>query len=283
VKFFQQTRKFFFWVAPLAVIASLSACSSEKKPTGQVVASIDGSDITLRDLQSELTATGFKPGPVSRAQRSELLEQVIQRKLLAAEARSAGIDKSPDYLASVQRMREVLLTSALLNQRALQYPNPSESETQQFVSDNPQIFADRKIYTLDQISTASEGIPQNDLKALETNDQIAKYLTLKKHQFARQINKVDGATLSKDLVSQIDMLSNGTSFIVARGSQLIISSKVYVESSPIDTRKKNELAIEMLRKRDLNKAVEDQISYRRKSAKIVYSDGYAPKKDQEKD
>jgi len=62
----------------LLVAATLVGCT-DQKPTGQVIATVNGKEITAQDLQAEYRATGINNAP-------QLLRNVIDRKLLAATA-----------------------------------------------------------------------------------------------------------------------------------------------------------------------------------------------------
>ena len=99
----------------LVAALALTACGSPE-PTGQVIARLDGSDITRRDLLVELQATaGGLDADLATAEPA-LLRRVADRRLLAAEARRRRIDRSPEYLGLERRAREELLV-ALLDRR----------------------------------------------------------------------------------------------------------------------------------------------------------------------
>jgi peptidyl-prolyl cis-trans isomerase C len=257
-------------------LVGLTGCEEKSEPTGQVVASIDGEDITQRDIRSELLAANVQAAPQTQAQRSEVLERIISRKLLTIEAKKARLDKSPDYLAAVQRMREVILASMLVNERMQQFPTPSAAEVQQFINDNPQKFGGRKIYDLDQISTSATSLDKKDLQKLDSNEAVVRYLTSKKHPFQRRRSKLDAISLPKEMVDQIDKLPEGMPFIIANGEQLLINSKLNVTNAPIGPKEQQNAAMEILKKQNVEKALEDQVNYRRKAVKIEYKPGYAP-------
>nr|WP_290438431.1 EpsD family peptidyl-prolyl cis-trans isomerase [Sphingobium phenoxybenzoativorans] len=257
-------------------LVGLTGCEEKSETTGQVVASIDGEDITQRDIRSELLAENVQAAPQTQAQRSEVLERIISRKLLAIEAKKARLDKSPDYLAAVQRMREVILASMLVNERMQQFPTPSSAEVQQFINDNPQKFSGRKIYDLDQISTSVASLDKNELQKLNSNEEVVRYLTTKKHPFQRRRSKLDAVSLPKEMVNQIDKLPDGMPFIIANGQQLLINSKVNVINAPIGPKEQQNAAMEILKKQNVEKALEEQVNYRRKAVKIEYKPGYAP-------
>src|SRR5258706_9600009 len=71
-------------LAAVSVSLVLSACGSKNKtPTGQVVATVDGKEITAIDLRSELGNFSTADAKVRKAAEQQALNGIISRKLLA--------------------------------------------------------------------------------------------------------------------------------------------------------------------------------------------------------
>ena len=264
-----------FPILSAAALLCVGGCASETKPSGQVVATVDGTDITQRDMQSELLANGLQTAPQTKQLRSEVLEKIINRKLIDLEAQKAGVDNSPDYLAAIQRAREVILAQMFVTQRVQQYPEPSPADVQQFVADNPQMFSERKVYTLDQISLMGDTTVLKHLQELSSMEEIVKWLKLRKVPYSRRQAKVDSSSIAKDLVIKMNAIANGIPFITQQSANLLVSSKLDVASAPLGKDLQQDAAA-ILKRQNVEKAIEDQISYRRRAAKITYKSGYAP-------
>src|SRR4029079_16187186 len=98
-------RREFQFAAISVACWALCACDSGGKPvtagsepTGQVVATVNGQEITLRELNAEL---GAAPPPIdpkaAKAAEQAALRSIIGRKVLAGAAREQGLDKTPDF------------------------------------------------------------------------------------------------------------------------------------------------------------------------------------------
>src|SRR3546814_12782859 len=95
----------------MATALSLAACDGKPEksvPVGQVIASVDGMEITQRDLVAEMDMSGPAEENPERA-REAALQQSVVRKLLAKEARTRELDASPDFGLLRQRAEATVL------------------------------------------------------------------------------------------------------------------------------------------------------------------------------
>ena len=77
----------------LVCLALLAAC--EKKATGQVAAVVNGEEITLQEINTELEA--LSPSQQDAKDKKKLqqaaLQRIVERRLLAQAARDDGLDE----------------------------------------------------------------------------------------------------------------------------------------------------------------------------------------------
>ena len=73
---------------------------------GQVVATINGKDVTIHELNAELQGANV-PANISADQKKQIeqaaLQQVVNRRILADIARERGLDKTPMFLLQEKR------------------------------------------------------------------------------------------------------------------------------------------------------------------------------------
>lgn len=133
----------------LASLALLASCR-DTQPAGQVIATVDGHDITDTELAAEARAA---PAP-----RGALLERLIDRALLARAARRRDADLSPTFLADLRRTRDLLLADSLRRQVAARLPAPDDARARAYVAAHPWAFADRAQVILVAPDGAATGI-----------------------------------------------------------------------------------------------------------------------------
>ena len=136
-------------VAAVSAGLSLSGCDQVKKlmgggkPSGQVVATVDGEEITSLQLRTELGNFGSRDPEVMKAAQQQALQRIIMRKLIAKKAREEKLDKGTDYTLQVERGQEALLAQLYQRKLATKAPQPTKAEAEAYVTANPARFLSR--------------------------------------------------------------------------------------------------------------------------------------------
>jgi len=270
-------------VAGAVTLALLtSACSFfEKKPGGQVVAVVNGEEITQQDLNAELGNAQIPSGADRNRILAQVLQRVIDRKLLVQRAKEQGLDKSPDYLGQLRRMQDELAISMLSSNASKSIPLPDQAAIDAFIASHPAAFSERKRYTLDQIA-----IPQSTDRAVlekltpaHTLEQVATILTGAGIKFTRGPATFDTALAPPQLAQRIATLPPGEPFVVPINGRFLVNSVKSSEPVPMNAEDAKPAALELMRQQSLNSAIQKQLSDARGKAKIAYQAGFEAPKD----
>jgi peptidyl-prolyl cis-trans isomerase C len=265
-------------------LASLSLAGCGKEATGQVAAVVNGEEITLQEINAELGNTPIPEGVDKKVVQQAALQKIVERRLLAQAAREDGLDKTPDYLLRERQLRDALLVQ-LMGQRAERAQKvPDQQEIDKFIGDNPLMFAERKILTIDRIQFA---LPEkvDQLKALENDhsmDAVAARLQQMGIQFRRDTPQVDAASLGQQRMAQIRALPAGEPFVVPENGVVTVGVIVGERSEPVSASEGRPLAVQALRKQKLNDTVQQRLKQSRAAAEIEYQTGFAPAADKTK-
>ena len=98
-----------------AALLALAACG-DKSPQGQVVATVNGEEITAQEVNAEAQALNLPANANREAVLPQILQRVLDRKLLVGVARERKMDKSPDFLIQRRRAEETVLATMLARQ-----------------------------------------------------------------------------------------------------------------------------------------------------------------------
>lgn len=124
-----------------ALLAGLLVAACDPNAVdGQVLATVKGVEVTRRDLIAEQPQLGDST--------QDVLQKVIDRKLLVADAYKQNVDADPDYLAAFRKAREELLVDALKRKMARKLPQPGLKDLFRFAEQRPWLFAKRELITL---------------------------------------------------------------------------------------------------------------------------------------
>ena len=268
-----------YWiVAAVAAGVLTSACT--RKAEGQTVAVVNGEEVTVPDLNFALDQAKVPQGADKDAVRAQVLQQLVDRRLLAEQARKEGIDKSPEFLNRERRADEDLLISMLAARRLNTTQLPSDREVEAFMASHPGIFADRQIWNLDQVQYT---VPTNpaaitEIQDAHSIDQLIAVLQKNKLGFSRQKNRLDTAAVPAELYGKLTSLPPGEPFVVPMGNRAIASAIVGKEAHPLTGDEAKPIAVEAMRKQQTAKSLEGLLKSLKSSAKIEYQKGYAPPK-----
>ncbi|MDB5686469.1 MAG: Peptidyl-prolyl cis-trans isomerase, EpsD family, partial [Rhizorhabdus sp.] len=207
------------------MIAALLLSGCNKEPKGQVVAIVNGDEVSMQELNSELQGVRIPDSIDRKALRRDVLARIIDRKLIVQQARDQGIDKTPEFVSQRRRLEENLLVSMLGQKIARTVPMPDDRDITQYIADNPTQFARRERLLLDQLQfEAPKDV--NKLMALRnahTLDAVAAGLQQLGIAFARGKGVIDTGRLDPQLMQKINDLPPGEPFVLPSNGQFVAS------------------------------------------------------------
>jgi len=248
-----------------AIALAVSGCnfgSKPKAPTGQVVATVGGHEITVRQLHAELNNAAALPPAAQKEQQRAALNFMIERTVLADEARKQGIDKNPDFILLNQRATDMLLVQQLQAKIAASVPPPTLEEASRVESANPNVFAERKIFDVDQIriDRPSDSNVLAKLQPLKTLDEVANFLTQSHLPFQRGTAIIDAVGQNPQLISAIVALPPQEVFVFPAGNQILISQVRNARTEPFTGDSANKYALNVLRLQHTQAAVQKHMA-----------------------
>lgn len=173
----------------------LAACSNEA-PKGQVIARVNGTEITRRELMAEMRARNMPADPQGRTHERLLLEQIIDRKLIAAQAREALVERSPEFQISRRRGDEIALADILLQRLGTRIAVPNARMVERYIAENPYMFELRMIVVVDRLVVDSKNARNvSQLRASGDLDAIQAMLLKTGLAFGRDQTIVDTRAL----------------------------------------------------------------------------------------
>lgn len=262
-------------VTALLGVLALGACNIKSAiPGGQVVATVDGEEITRAELNAVLPN-----GPVgnnAKAIQSAALDHLIAQKLLAAEARRQRIDHSQDYLIASRRANDEILADLLTRKTVQELRTPYSQNVSAFVQANPTRFAQREILAVDQIRFSDSTIDDAKMRDLHTLDAVIALLNQKKIEYKRGNTAIDSIKLEPAAFRQLTNLPAGEPFIVHDGGLTLVSVIVGRQPAPVPPEKTNEAALQILREQAARDALNQQMKTLRSKANIQFENGFGP-------
>lgn len=271
------TSRLFWLTVPLSLTVALAAC--DKKPTGQIVAVVNGEEISQSELNQEIQGANIPAGADKKAVMRDVLQRVIDRRLLAQAAKDQGIDRDPAYVSMQRRMSEELLVQMSAKKASDSIKVPDAAAIDKFVSENPAMFGQRMKLKLDQIAFEMPRNPEA-LKQFSNDhslEAVAATLTRLNMKYQRGAGAVDTGTIAAPMLKQIEALPPGEPFIVPVQGKVVASVITGREPIALTPEQIRPLAVESIRSKELSGIGTSRIKDARTKAKIEYAPDFAPK------
>jgi peptidyl-prolyl cis-trans isomerase C len=112
--------------ALILVAAGLSACGNKTKEAkpGQALASVNGEEITVLQLNEELQRAGVGAAQQDAASK-QLLQVLIDRQLLQSEAAREKLDRDPKVMQAIERAKALIVAQAYMQKRVGNQARPT--------------------------------------------------------------------------------------------------------------------------------------------------------------
>ncbi|MBL8770962.1 MAG: SurA N-terminal domain-containing protein [Phenylobacterium sp.] len=271
-------------VAAVSVGLTLSGCDQVRrlagggKAEGQVVATVDGQEITSLELRTELGNFASRDPNVMKAAQQQALQRIIMRKLMAAEAREQKLDKSAEYNLQVARGEEALLGSLLQRKMASKAAQPTKAQAQAYVAAHPEKFGERKVMFVDQIIAAPNKISPDRFQPLKTMDEVKALLNSEGVQYQENAVVLDTLSANPRLVQGVNNLPPGEIFVIPQGGAILFNRVTASRAVPFGGDASVAYAMNALRQERAQELVGKQLADMRKAAepKITYNAAFKP-------
>jgi EpsD family peptidyl-prolyl cis-trans isomerase len=139
----------------LALAGALAACGASKTPD-QLIVKGDKFEITLQEYDQLLRrlppVTKEAVAPLRRA----LLQQLIDEKLLAEAAVSAGIDRDPASSQAIAAAKRTILAQAYVQTLTGNVPKPNEAAIEDYYVAHPALFGNRRRFIVEEYALRSD-------------------------------------------------------------------------------------------------------------------------------
>ncbi|AMO96080.1 peptidyl-prolyl cis-trans isomerase, EpsD family [Collimonas fungivorans] len=223
----------------LLTVMNLSACDDQKKKTGQVVARINGEEISAPQLEAELQyakrlqQNGSAP---RQTMREQAMEALIDRQLLLDEALRNKIDRDPALIQIIERFKTQAIVQAYLESKAGNQEQPGKAEIESYFHAHPEMFARRKVFEVEQLIIADQDFSAA-LKAVmdssKSLNQVAAWLRQRKIAHAQRQYSYSSAELPPEVGSRLQALGRNRLFVMKDGQRDLLCALTELRDSPV--------------------------------------------------
>jgi len=256
----------------LLAAAGLSACGNKEKKPGQALASVNGEEITVLQLNEEMQRANVQ-APQQEAASKQLLESLIDRQLLQNEAAKDKTDRDPKVVQAIERAKALIVAQAYMQKRIGTIARPTKQEVEEYFHKNPQFFSERKQFDMRELVIASADM-NDQLKAAmdsaKTLDDVAAWLDTHKVKYARTQLSRTSADLAPELSAKLLSMPKGQLFIIREGDRTLLISLADIRDNPVTLAQAAPQIEQFLFNKKNKDAADAELKRLRATAKIEY-------------
>ena len=219
----------------------LSACGNkdDKGPATQVAAKVGDEEISVHQINQALSRTntaGATPEQIATLSR-EALEKLIDQQLAITQATEDKLQRTPEVVARLELARREILAQAYLQEITRDLPKPTPDEVKKYYTDHPALFAERRIFNVQEITAENTDAASELLRGYVSNNRpIEEIVSALK---ARQI-KFSGGPASRtaeqiplDLLPKVQQLRDGQAMVLVTPHTVVFLRMVSSQAQPV--------------------------------------------------
>jgi EpsD family peptidyl-prolyl cis-trans isomerase len=255
----------------LAPLAGCNSKAGESKP-GQALASVNGEEITVLQLNEELQRAGVGPARQEAASK-QLLQALIDRQLLQSAAAREKLDRDPRVMQAIERARALIVAQAYMQKRVGNQARPTPAEVEEYFNKNPQFFANRKQFAMNELVIATADL-KPELKAAadaaKSLDEVAAWMDAHKVKYGRTQVTRSTTDLTPDMSARLLAMPKGQLFFVREGERSLLIAIAEVRQAPVTLQTAAPQIEQFLVNRRNKEQAAAELARLRASAKIEY-------------
>lgn len=253
----------------------LVACGEQQaKPATQVAAIVNGNEITVHQLNAALQSVNPLPVSDKNAVQKKALEHLIEQRLLSDKAIAEKLDRDPQVMMAMENARLDVLAKAWLNSALDQQVKPDGRAAIRYYNSRPELFSERKIYRLYNVSLANQpGLVsdlQSEIDSGKSISDIVAWLNGKKISANVESATVRAEALPMDVLKKLAILNDGELILLDGKKVVTIVQVVASQHSPVS----EEVALPQIQgiliAEQRNELMGKLISQLKKDAKLEY-------------
>jgi EpsD family peptidyl-prolyl cis-trans isomerase len=257
----------------------IAGCGNGKeKAASQVAARVNDSEISVHQVNFLLQQREVRQDAVEAARR-QALSRLIDQELAVQKALNLKIDRQPAVLQALEAAKREVLARAYVERVAEAATPPSAAEMEKFYKDKPALFAERRVYQLQElnIELPREQLPElsKRLSAAKDMDSFTEYLRSSNIRYMQNRAVRAAEQLPLERLDEFAKMKDGQARLIPTPSGATVLVLVKSQVQPVELEKAKPAIEQYLASQRKRELVERDMKDLRTAAKIEYVGKFA--------
>jgi EpsD family peptidyl-prolyl cis-trans isomerase len=268
------------FVVPLWAVLSLAACGNDTDSAAQVAVKVNKEAITVQRLESELARLRGLNEESRKSATKQVLERLVDQEVFAQQAMERKLDRDPRVMQAIESSKRQILAQAYLDSVTSKAPPPSADEVMRFYDAHPELFAERKIYRLQELAIGarpelSAARLEEELKQARSLNDVVEWLKRERIPFNASSAVKAAEQLPMEVVSKLAALAVGQAMLMPTQQGHLIVQIAATERQPLTVEQARPFIDQYVTNQRRRELARNELRSLRDAAKIEYVGDFA--------
>lgn len=257
----------------------LAACTGHKKAATQSAARVDGTEITISQINYRLQRErGLRADQMDEASR-KVLEQLIDEQLIVERAEKVKLDQQPEAEQGLAAARREVLARAYVEQAAQSVAAPTDLAMHAYFDSNDALFSNRRVYTLQEYLAK---VPEAQIPALRAMVEggkqpadIEAWFKAQNVPYRGQQSTHAAEQIPLSSLKQLAATQDGHGLVISAGDQVHVTFITSSVAQPVTFERAKPAIGQFLSVESRRKVTETNMAALKSSGKVDYAPQYA--------
>ncbi|NOT67191.1 MAG: peptidyl-prolyl cis-trans isomerase, EpsD family [Methylophilaceae bacterium] len=265
------------------VLSSCGGHEGNDKNKTQVVARVNGEEITVHQLNQVLRTMGPAAANNPAAASKNALESLVNQTIGVQEAKKQKLDREPAVLQAIESSSQRMLLDAYLSKSLQKTAAPTPAEVQAYYTAHPELFANRRLYVFNQLAAKAgkEDVASLSNKVAEVRklEDYVSWLKEKGVEYNLATDAKPSEQLPMPLLANMQKLQPGDIGYLKANDGIVAVEILQTVQQPLSEAQARPFIERFLGRQKQMAAAQKLLTDLRSSAKIEYLGDYKPKQD----
>jgi len=270
-------------VSVLLMTVTLVACGDKngesKKSDTQVVAKVNGDEISIHQVNLQLGRVGKVDAAQSKAISQQIVAKLVDQQLLTQKALEEKLDRDPRVLQILEASKSEILAQAYLEKISTKAKKPTAAEIDTFYIEHPELFEKRRLFKLQELVIQASPDKYAEIEAgvkdIKNINEVATWLKDHQFQFTANSNVRAAEQLPSNVLKVLQPLADGELLLVKTDKSLNVVHLAASQSQPIARDKATPVIEQYFLNLNKTNLIKDELKALKDKAKIEYVGAFA--------
>jgi len=272
-------------VLPLLIVALLAGCgdkkngSAEEKKATQVAAKVNGTELTVSQVNFALQRIPNLDKDQSKAASLQVVRNLVDQEVLAQKAQSDKLDRDPMVVQALDAAHRQILAEAYMSRKLGAPAEPADAEVTDYFNKHPELFTKRKIYRLQEVAIKAPKEKQDAIRAQlgasKTLDDFAAWLKAENLPVKVTQGVKPAEQLPQAMLPQLAKMPDGQAMVMNAPDGLVVVVLADSQMQPVTLEQAKPAIARMLQNVARQNAAKAELDKVKAAAKIEYVGEFA--------